>query len=279
MRGALLLLYSVICSAFRVPLTGHRQTQLLLRRLAHSDGLANGDVLVDVTSHPEEPVNALGNKHEDIFRKYPFEHLGLPTLPDFNNYYSGMMGDKFWHQNADQVFVFIPVCESLSKREVAVKFASREVSVSARGDVLARFSCNDRIIPEGSFWVLEKDKEGKRYIHLDMEKRHRMLNWKGLFQAPVETDATNNEERSKLLRQLLAANKGMSKLTGMPPESISELINSPSFQSMLSEPVRKEPELSYQDEDGTVRVVDSSESGIEGDSHLVDFDSLRSNMQ
>ena len=33
------------------------------------------------------------------------------------------------------------------------------------------FECKERIIPEGSFWTFEYDKDGKKYLQFDLEKR------------------------------------------------------------------------------------------------------------
>jgi CS domain len=119
---------------------------------------------------------------EDIYRKYPFENVSLPILPDCNNYYSGKFGEYFWHQNADQVYVFIPIDDSICKKDVTAKFEAKKVTVSVKGEDVIEFDCLERIIPDGSFWVFEEDRQqNKRYLQLDLEKRFRMINWKNLF--------------------------------------------------------------------------------------------------
>jgi hypothetical protein len=160
---------------------------------------------------------------EQIFRQYPYDDAQLPVLPDCNNYYSGSFGDFFWHQNADQVYVFIPIGDDVSKKEIEVKFAAKSVEVRVCDKQLVLIDCQERIIPDGSFWVVEaSNKDGKRYLQLDLEKRFRMINWKNLFGAPAASssgsggagnfDASEQESRSKMLEKLFAANKGMSKL-------------------------------------------------------------------
>ena len=76
-------------------------------------------------------------REENIYRKYPFEDIKLPVLPDCNNYYSGKFGDYFWHQNADQVLVYIPVTDDITKNDVTAEF---EVLRSFYSDTLDPFN-------------------------------------------------------------------------------------------------------------------------------------------
>jgi hypothetical protein len=151
---------------------------------------------------------------EHIYREYPFQNTSLPVLPDCNNYYSGKFEEYFWHQNADQVYVYIPIEDSVSKRDIDVRFAALHVAVKINGKDEISFDCLERIIPDGSFWVIEEDKSGKRYLQLDLEKRFRMINWKSLFGEAAKEDVDAIEKRSEMLEKLFAANKGMGKLTG-----------------------------------------------------------------
>ena len=147
-------------------------------------------------------------KAEEIYRDYPFEHTALPLLPDCNNYYSGKFGEYFWHQNADQVYVYIPIDEDVTRKDIDATFEARKVVVKIKGKDEISFQCLERIIPDGSFWVIEVDKDGKRYIQLDLEKRFRMINWKSLFGEPREEEAQALEDRAQMLDKLFAANKG-----------------------------------------------------------------------
>lgn len=147
------------------------------------------------------------SKSEEIFREYPYEYTALPLLPDCNNYYSGSFGEYFWHQNADQVYVYLPINEDVSKNDIQVSFEARKVAVSINGNEEISFQCLERIIPDGSFWIVEVDKDGKRYIQLDLEKRYRMINWKCLFGEPT-VEETQAMEKSQMLEKLFSANKG-----------------------------------------------------------------------
>ena len=183
---------------------------------------------------------------EQMFRSYTND-AKLPVLPDCNNYYSGRFGDYFWHQNADQVYVFLPIeDDSVTKRDIEVKFSAKSVEVTIADKRVVHFDCLERIIPEGSFWVLEtSDKDGKRYIQLDLEKRFRMINWKSLFETPSSTStpvADEQESRTKMLEKLFAANKGMSKLIknqnqAIPTESIDEMLQNEDLVRMISDKV------------------------------------------
>ena len=182
---------------------------------------------------------------------YPFVNTTLPVLPDCNNYYSGRFKDYFWHQNADQVYVYIPVDDHITKREVTVNFEARKVIVNVKGEEVVEFDCLERIIPEGSFWVFEADeKEGKKYLQLDLEKRFRMINWKNLFGEATSQSSGGDDEakRNAMLEKLFAANKGISQLTGASPESVEEMINNPDLYTMLNEEVNTSPQVV--DEDG-----------------------------
>eukprot|EP00607_Mallomonas_marina_P010085 CAMPEP_0182419390 /NCGR_PEP_ID=MMETSP1167-20130531/3861_1 /TAXON_ID=2988 /ORGANISM="Mallomonas Sp, Strain CCMP3275" /LENGTH=270 /DNA_ID=CAMNT_0024594299 /DNA_START=260 /DNA_END=1072 /DNA_ORIENTATION=+ len=164
------------------------------------------------------------SREEVLYREYPFKNISLPVLSDCNNYYSGKYEDFFWHQNSEQIYVYIPINLEVKKGDVKVDFQARHVSVSINGEEIVYFKCLERIIPDGSFWVFESDSTGQRYIQLDMEKRFRMINWKNLFGDPPEEDVADLESRrSEMLDKLFAANKGMSQLTGAPPETLEDM--------------------------------------------------------
>lgn len=203
-------------------------------------GGTNEDVLRQIRD--EQVAKAAG---EEIYRKYPFEETQLPLLPDCNNYYSGSFGEFFWHQNADQVYVFIPIDETVGKKDVEVKFQAKSVEVKVSGAQVVAFQCLERIIPDGSFWVVEaSQKDGRRYIQLDLEKRFRMINWKNLFGVPVTEgggaeakSTTDLESRSKMLEKLFAANKGMSRITGESAESVNDMLDNEDLVKMISDRV------------------------------------------
>jgi hypothetical protein len=210
---------------------------------------------------------------EQISRKYPFDDYTeqLPILPDCNNYYSGKYGTYTWHQNADQVFVYIPVEDTIGKRDIEIKFEALSVKVVINDEVIAKFDTIERLIPDGSFWIFETDKNGQKYIQLDMEKRYRMINWKNLFgEAPkvVEGEA---EARREMLEKLFAANKGMSKMTGQEPESMDEMLKNENLMKMIKE-INSKPEL-IEDSEGGTEVLEEGqyedEEADEGDEENV----------
>lgn len=216
---------------------------------------------------------------EDIYRKYPFDTTELPTLPDCDNYYSGKYGEYIWHQNADQVFVYIPIDENVERRDIQVKFEAKSVSVNVNQVEVVTFPCSERIIPDGSFWTFERDKDGKRYIHLDLEKRYRMINWKGIFgDQPAEADDGGSEKRSKILEKLFAANQGMSKLSGVPPETMQEMMANGDLTRMIADEVYTKPQVTTIAEDGSEsqpffinnRDSDSPPSTVEATDEVVD---------
>ena len=190
---------------------------------------------------------------EETFGEYPtiYKESGLPLLPDANNYWSGSSGDMFWHQNSDNVFVYIPLEDSHNKRNINVDFQALSVTVSLPGKEKIEFSCEERLIPDGSFWIIEEDKDGKRYLHLDIEKRFRMINWKALFgDTPAEDSADDIEKRSKMLEKLFAANKGMAKLTGQEPESIDEMMENEDLVRMMADKIYGPEIVGVEDDEG-----------------------------
>lgn len=187
------------------------------------------------------------DKAEEIFRVYPYTDIDLPVLPDCNNYYSGKFGEYFWHQNNDQVYLYIPVDDDIDKYDIEAKFLAKSVSVKIKGKDEIEFECLERIIPDGSFWIFEADqKTGKKYVQLDMEKRFRMINWKSLFGVAVEEDVSAIGKRSEMLEKLFAANKGMAKLTGTPAEGMDEMISNEDIVKMVSAKIYDKPEISYE---------------------------------
>ena len=179
-------------------------------------------------------------RKEQISRTYPFDDYSqqLPTLPDCNSYYSGKYLDYTWHQNADQVYVYIPIPEETSKRDIDVKFEALGVKLMINDKEIVKFDTLERIIPDGSFWVLETGMDGKKYLMLDLEKRLRMINWKNIFgPPPIIGKQETDETRRKMLETLFSANKGMSKLTGKEPESIADMQSNKELMDMLGRDV------------------------------------------
>ena len=183
-------------------------------------------------------------RQEQISRKYPFDDYTeqLPILPDCNNYYSGKFGDYTWHQNADQVFVYLPVDDNIMKRDVEIKFEALSVEIKINDEDIVKFATIERLIPDGSFWVFETDKNGQKYIQLDLEKRYRMINWKNMFSEAPVTTASEADDRRKMLESLFAANKGMSKMTGKEAESMDEMLKNEALMKMIKE-VNTKPEI------------------------------------
>lgn len=202
-------------------------------------------------------------REEDIYRKYPFEDVKLPVLPDCNNYFSGKFGDYFWHQNSDQVYVYLPVDSSLTKNDVEVDFQALKVTVNIRGKQEVFFKCLERIIPDGSFWTFEKDSEGKLYIQLDLEKRYRMINWRSLFGDPKPNEQYDALKKSEMMEKLFAANQGLSKLTGKPAETVDEMMSNEQLVKMLGQKYFPDPE---------VVDVEGGEIGEDGVSELKDVE-------
>ena len=230
-------------------------------------------------------------QREQIYREYQYEQTELPILPDRNNYYSGSLGDWFWHQNADQVYVFIPLPEGVGKKDIDVKFSALSVEVLIDDKRLAYFECLERIIPDGSFWVVESSaKDGKRYLQLDLEKRFRMINWKNLFDKAPPSPASSSssskaggsspadlESRSKMLEKLFAANKGMSKImkdAGQDPETVDEMLQNQDLVKMISDKIYGPRDEGGEDLSGMLGDVEllgpAGEGEGEGEENIID---------
>jgi hypothetical protein len=183
------------------------------------------------------------NKMESVFRKYPFHSASLPELSDSSNYYSGTFGDLIWHQNGDQVFVFIPIeDDSITTNDVKAKLAVSSINIYVRDKIMYSFALMDKIIPDGSCWTWETDKRsGLRYLHLDLEKRYRVINWKSLFlQSEEEKKMEQDKAKSQLFQQFMSANKGLSKLTGKSAPTEEEMFNDEDFMNAISGVPEKE---------------------------------------
>jgi hypothetical protein len=184
------------------------------------------------------------NGTEVVGREYKFHHLKLPHLVGSQNYYCGIYRNCFWHQNADQVLIHCPLNPVAKTKDIRATFEVFNVSLRVNDIPLVSFICPERIIPHGSFWTIENDIDGEPYIQIDLEKRYRMLNWKSLFgELNNSSSVTDNnqrethldEKKSKVLQRLLDANKGLSKITGLPPETISDIMNN---EDVLNEIIR-----------------------------------------
>ena len=123
------------------------------------------------SSSTQIKTEANGVIKEELFRQYPFQDKALPILSDCNNYWSGKYGDSFWLQDSDQVFVYIPIKESTKYRDISIKFDAKSIDIKIDGEDSMLINCTERLIPDGSFWSIESDKNDQRYIQLDIEKR------------------------------------------------------------------------------------------------------------
>jgi hypothetical protein len=194
----------------------------------------------DIIDGMREEQNARG---EEIFRKYPFEDTKLPVLPDCNQYFSGKYKDYIWHQNADQVYVYIPIDSSITKKDIDVEFRALKVVVHIKELPDITFDTVERIIPDGSFWTFEKNSQGELYLQLDLEKRFRMINWKSLFEEARANPKLDELRRTEMMEKLFAANKGMSKLTGQPAETMDEMMSNEQMVKMMGQKYFPDPQV------------------------------------
>lgn len=222
-------------------------------RVAHPDAKLDNERTV-TTVQVNIDVNDQSNGKEFIYRKYPFHDAELPILQDCNNYYSGQYGNTIWHQNSDQVFVYIPIGDDTSTNDIGVKFQVNRVDVYVAEKVIWSFNTMDRVIPDGCFWVLETDQSnGKRYIQLDLEKRYRMINWKSLFELSFEErEKMASVQQSDLLSKFYAANKGLAGLSGAPIESMEEMTRNDEFMEAIKGPSRESTIARGTDNDGNI---------------------------
>ena len=76
-----------------------------------------------------------------------------------------------------------------------------------------------------------------------------MINWKSIFSEPSEEDLKDaDDSRKKMLEQLLAANKGMSRLTQAPAETEEEMMSNEDIVKMVSSQIYDKPEITLEDE-------------------------------
>lgn len=250
MKGAFLVVLAFVCAQSFAFIQSHSrhlvQSAWLKPRVSLSAVLSNVPVDRERTITEAQVSLFKGESFheiESIFRKYPFHDCELPQLADANNYYSGNYGGMIWHQNADQVMVFIPIKdESLTTSDVDVKISVTKVEIRIRNEQQYSFGLIDRVIPDGSFWTWETDKRtGQRFIQLDLEKRYRVINWKSLFPlSPEEIKIQQERAKSDLFQQFLAANKGIAKLTGKPSPAAEDLVRDLEFMDAINGVPEKE---------------------------------------
>ena len=157
-----LILACTVASIIWVPFT----IALLPRNVLRSFSKAPGGHIFRSSDH-----STAIHDEEKIFRSFPNRHLHLPILSDCDNYYSGQLGDIFWHQNADNVMIHIPIDNSIRQQNIRVKLDPFYGIVEVNDDCTAKFRCFDKIIPSGSFWTLESDNNSNRFLQLELEKR------------------------------------------------------------------------------------------------------------
>jgi hypothetical protein len=195
-------------------------------------------------------IDDLG-RADQTYRKYPYENLGLPMLADCNNYYSGDYGDFFWHQNADQLIGYYLLKDPSSispKADIHADFQAQRIKFTVKDEVIFDVELFDKIIPDGSFWLLEKDSSGKTYVQLDLEKRFRMINWNGFLMNKARADPKNTDQsKNEMLNKLFSANKGISKLTGERAETMEEMLGNEELMRRIMSEVDTKPRISAMD--------------------------------
>lgn len=110
-------------------------------------------------------------KFEIVNRGYPDPKNGLKVLTGRENYYSGIINDLVWHQNADRVTASFPVDGSLTRQAVDITFTAGSMLMTIMGEPPEEVIFSQTIIPLGSFWTFEWDDSGRKHIQLDIEKR------------------------------------------------------------------------------------------------------------
>jgi hypothetical protein len=139
---------------------------------------------------------------QEFYRIYPFPHLGLQILYDNNNYYSGTYGNIFWQQNADQVLIHYPLNDSIVKSDIECHFDYLLCEIKIANQRVFTFKPFEKVWPDGCFWTIELDKDNNRYLTIDLDKRLKFSNWRGLFRDISDNEFDNLDLRSKLLMKL-----------------------------------------------------------------------------
>jgi hypothetical protein len=139
---------------------------------------------------------------QEFYRIYPFAHLGLQILYDNNNYYSGTYGNIFWQQNAEQVLIHYPLNDSVVKSDIECHFDYLLCEIKIANQRVFTFKPFEKVWPDGCFWTIELDKDNNRYLTIDLDKRMKFSNWRGLFRDISDNEFDNLDLRSKLLMKL-----------------------------------------------------------------------------
>lgn len=199
---------------------------------SHSENVVPDAKLPIVAEGAEDTIGI----KEETFKEYPFTNLSLPVLSDSKDYWSGKYGNYFWHQNRDQLYIFIPVDDSVSKSDISVVFNPIDIDVSF-ADTKIHIECPHNIGPSGCFWVLEHDIHDNKYILLELEKRVGYINWSSLFsyKHPLPgSSVTLDPHKAAMVEKFFAANQGLAKLNGVDdPQTMESMMNDPDFMSSL----------------------------------------------
>jgi hypothetical protein len=171
-------------------------------------------------------------------KDYPFKDLGLPLLKSHTKFPSGSYGKKlFWHQDEDFVYIFYRLDEGTKWRDVNVEFDVQRVSVFIHDELRLKFQCFEKMTPS-TIWSVERDSEGRPYIFIDLEKRHRYIGWDGLFEKIPLTPEEEREETKKIaLHRLFHANQGLAKLAGgnSRPATVEEMMQDQKLMASIAE--------------------------------------------
>jgi hypothetical protein len=170
-------------------------------------------------------------------KDYPFKDLGLPLLKTHTKFPSGSYGKLFWHQDEDFVYIFYKLDEGTKWRDVNVEFDVQRISIFIHGELRLKFQCFEKMTPS-TIWSVERDSEGRPYIFIDLEKRHRYIGWDGLFEKIPLTPEEEREETKKIaLHRLFHANQGLAKLAGgnSRPATVEEMMHDQKLMASIAE--------------------------------------------
>lgn len=171
---------------------------------------------------------------QELYRIYPYQDIGLPVLFDVNNYYSGTFGNIFWHQNADQVLIHIPLHEydgdNLVRRDIDSVFDHEFIKLTIKDQTILSFKPIQKIKPDGCFWSFERSSNGVRYIQLDIEKKFQYSNWKGLFADIPDRELEDLDLRSQMLEKLYKLNQAV---TDGSSKTIEEMLQDPQIMDLI----------------------------------------------
>ncbi|CEM30592.1 unnamed protein product [Vitrella brassicaformis CCMP3155] len=132
-------------------------------------------------------------------RVAPRDDTSFPRLEYSEIYHSGIKEAFRWQQNREAVYIYVPLPQGTTKRDLDVDLEVHPYSLRLclNGDTIIDDSLSERVRCDGVFWTLDEEQPLGTFLTVSMEKKLPYQNWQKL----LESDPTPELEEGERERE------------------------------------------------------------------------------